>query len=35
MMPLAFPLDGLYATDCFFGRNDESKKTATAMPWLF
>lgn len=35
MMLLAFPLDGIYATDCFFGRNDESKKTATAMPWLF
>lgn len=35
MMPLAFPLDGIYVTDCFFGRNDESKKTATAMPWLF
>lgn len=35
MMPLAFPLDGIYATDGFFGRNYESKKTATAMPWLF
>ena len=32
MMPLAFPLDGIYATDGFFGRNYESKKTATAMP---
>lgn len=34
-MPRVLPLDDIYATDRFFDRNRESKKTATAMPWLF